>query len=179
MELPPKIDEINALKQFNKQENRKLIALVLWAFLMTFSLARLIVYLIVANVLPNFFLEVRGVHIHHFSYGVVILCLVGFYLLLGQRSKKNMRFAALWYGLGLGLTFDEFGMWVRLEDNYWLRQSYDAVIIVALLLLNIAYFKPFIKILYEIFYSKPKKIIKKAKEKRAIKKLTPTRPESF
>jgi hypothetical protein len=37
----------------------------------------------------------------------------------------------------LGLTFDEFGMWVRLQDDYWVRQSYDAVIIVTLLLLNI------------------------------------------
>jgi len=162
------MDDLLALKQLNKQENRKLIALVLWAFLMTFSLARLIVYLIVANVLPNFFLEVRDVHIHHFSYGVVILCVVGFYLLLGQHSKKNMRFVALWYGLGL-LTFDEFGMWVRLEDNYWIRQSYDAVVVVALILLNIAYFKPFIKIAYETLYSKPKTLIKKTKDKRTKK----------
>lgn len=173
------MDDILALKQLNKQENRKLIALVLWAFLMTFSLSRLIVYLIIANFLPNFFLEVRGVHIHHFSYGVVILCVVGFYLLLGQRSKKNMRFAALWYGLGLGLTFDEFGMWVRLEDNYWMRQSYDAVVIVALLLLNIAYFRPFIKIAYETLYSKPKTLIKKVKNKRAEKKSIQVPPESF
>jgi hypothetical protein len=32
-------------------------------------------------------------------------------------------------------------MWIRLEDDYWVRQSYDAVIIVTLLLVNIAYHK--------------------------------------
>ena len=33
----------------------------------------------------------------------------------------------------MGLTFDEFGMWLHLGGSYWQRASVDAVIIVAAL----------------------------------------------
>ena len=35
------------------------------------------------------------------------------------------------YGIGLGLTFDEFGMWLHLNGDYWQRASFDAVIVLA------------------------------------------------
>jgi hypothetical protein len=40
------------------------------------------------------------------------------------------------FGVGAGLTLDEFALWVRLEDVYWAeegRTSLDAVVIAALL----------------------------------------------
>jgi Na+/pantothenate symporter len=43
------------------------------------------------------------------------------------------------YGIGLGLTFDEFGMWLHLGGLYWQRASYDAVVTVAAVLALIAY----------------------------------------
>jgi len=39
--------------------------------------------------------------------------------------------AALVYGVGLALTFDEFGMWVHLGGPYWQRASFDAVVLIA------------------------------------------------
>jgi len=33
----------------------------------------------------------------------------------------------LLYGLAMGLTFDEFGMWLNLGGSYWQRASFDAV----------------------------------------------------
>ena len=33
----------------------------------------------------------------------------------------------------MGLTFDEFGMWLHLGGSYWQRASVDAVIVVAAL----------------------------------------------
>jgi hypothetical protein len=42
--------------------------------------------------------------------------------------------------VGLGLTFDEFGMWLRLQDDYWSRLSYDAIIVISLFFINIVYF---------------------------------------
>jgi hypothetical protein len=39
--------------------------------------------------------------------------------------------AAVIYGIGLGLTFDEFGMWLHLNGDYWQRASFDAVIVLA------------------------------------------------
>jgi hypothetical protein len=120
---------------------KKLIAIILSSFLITFAISRLFVYLVLGHLMPDFFLTIKGVHIHHFTYGVFILALVGLYFILKRPEVESRAFkwTTLFYGIGLGLTFDEFGMWIRLEDNYWIRQSYDAVIIVTLLLLNIAY----------------------------------------
>src|SRR2546430_16228005 len=35
------------------------------------------------------------------------------------------------YGIGLAQTFDEFGMWLHLNGDYWQRASFDAVIVLA------------------------------------------------
>lgn len=40
---------------------------------------------------------------------------------------------ALVYGVAMGLTFDEFGMWLHMGGSYWQRTSIDGVIIVAAL----------------------------------------------
>lgn len=128
---------------FETSANRKIIATILFSFLTTFLLARLMVYLVLGHLLPNFFLEVRGVHIHHFTYGVILIAFVGLYFILKRPAveKADFKWLTLAYGVGLGLTFDEFGMWIRLQDDYWIRQSYDAIIIVTLILLNIRYYR--------------------------------------
>lgn len=121
--------------------NKTLVAVILFSFLTTFALSRLVVYFVVDNLLPNFFLTIKGVHIHHFTYGVLILAAAGLYLLLRRPNPEtsDFKWLTVLYGIGLGLTFDEFGMWVRLEDEYWIRQSYDAIIIISLLFLNLIY----------------------------------------
>ena len=133
----------------NPPSVRRLVAIVASAFLFTFVLARLTVYLVLGHLMPNFFLTVRGVHIHHFTYGVVILVALGFFLLVNRLTPDSRwwRRAAFVYGVGLGLTFDEFGMWVMLRDDYWVRQSYDAIIIIILLFLNILLFPTIIGLL--------------------------------
>ena len=43
-----------------------------------------------------------------------------------------MEFVAIAFGIGMGLTLDEFALWLNLEDVYWSekgRQSIDAVIV--------------------------------------------------
>jgi hypothetical protein len=128
---------------FHSPHNRKVISIVLSSFFITFFVARLYVYLVLEHLAPNLFLVVRGVHIHHFTYGFFILAVTGFYLLIKRPEFGSRAFAwaALAYGVGLALAVDEFGMWVRLKDGYWVRQSYDAVVVVALLLINLAYWK--------------------------------------
>ena len=132
-----------SLTEYDTPSNRRLIGIITSSFLATFVVSRLFVYLVLGKLLPNLFLTVRGVHIHHFTYGVVILVLVGFYFIMRrpELGSRNFRLMTFVYGIGLGLTFDEFGMWVRLKDDYWVRQSYDAIIVISLLLLNIAYYK--------------------------------------
>lgn len=80
------------------------------AFLPTFILARFIVFHF-----PNFFLEVRDVHIHHLTYGIFLLSIVGL-LSLNFTSWRWKIANALMYGVGLALAFDEFAMWLHLED---------------------------------------------------------------
>lgn len=136
----------------NSPTTKKLIAIILSSFLVTFVIARLFVYLVMNHYAPNFFLMIKGVHVHHFTYGFFILAGVGLYLILKHPAANSNRFRWLaWlYGVGLGLAVDEFGMWIRLEDDYWTRQSFDAIIIITLLLLNIAYFKQLVGWLKEI-----------------------------
>ncbi|MDO8509863.1 MAG: hypothetical protein Q7S24_01850 [bacterium] len=131
---------MSSIEPINSPSTRRLIAIIVFSFLVTFVLSRLTVYLVLGHWLPNLFLTVRGVHIHHFIYGVVILVVDTLYLILKhpKPGSRTFRYCTLIYGVGLGLTFDEFGMWVRLEDEYWMRQSYDAIIVVTLLLINIA-----------------------------------------
>ncbi|MFA6427430.1 MAG: hypothetical protein WCW16_03220 [Candidatus Magasanikbacteria bacterium] len=121
---------------------RKIISIVTFFFLVTFVVSRLTVYLVLGHLMPNFFLTIDDVHIHHFIYGVVLLVVVGIYLLVKRplSHTRSFFYSCAFYGIGLGLTFDEFGMWVHLKDNYWVRQSYDAVVVIFLFLLNIAYY---------------------------------------
>lgn len=134
---------MTTFEQINKPSTKRIIALIVFPFLITFIISRLVVYLVLGHWMPNLFLTIKGVHIHHFTYGVAIMVLDTLYLLLKHPKPEShtFRYTAFAYGIALGLTFDEFGMWIRLEDNYWVRQSYDAVIIVLLVLLNIAYYK--------------------------------------
>jgi hypothetical protein len=154
-------------EKINSPSTKRIIALIVFPFLITFAISRLIVYLVLGHWMPNLFLTVRGVHIHHFTYGVVILVINSLYLLLKHPKPDShaFRYNAFAFGIGLGLTFDEFGMWIRLEDDYWVRQSYDAIVIILLLLLNIAYYRSIINFitketrwfmrLYRHFKNKP------------------------
>lgn len=89
------------------------------AFLITFTFAR-----ILSHIAPQFFIEVSGVHVHHFTYGFFILAMAG-YLALIYNGPRAKYFIALLFGMGLGLAFDEFGMWLRLRDDDPVRWSYD------------------------------------------------------
>ena len=66
-----------------------------------------------SKVLPRVHWEpFPGLHIHHYVYGIFILAIAG-YLALVFRGDRARPWIALLYGLGLGLTFDEFGMWIN------------------------------------------------------------------
>ncbi len=94
------------------------------AFLIAFTGSR-----IISHVDPTFFLHiVKGVHIHHFAYGILLLAASG-YLALVNNSPRSKYLIALLHGLGLGLAFDEFGIWLRLSDNSSARFSYDGVVV--------------------------------------------------
>jgi hypothetical protein len=116
--------------------------LVLLAFLLTFITARLVVFLIMAHRIPDLYLHLGGTHVHHLNYGIFLLAAVGAYLLFAQGSERGTTAASLAYGIGLALTFDEFGMWLHLGGGYWQRASFDAIIVLAGLLALLAFAPP-------------------------------------
>ena len=105
----------------------------LLAFLLTFMVARTLVFLIMAGSIPNMYLFLRDTHVHHLNYGIFLLAAVGAWLLLWAPAGEARRRAAFAYGIAMGLTFDEFGMWLHLGGSYWQRASIDAVIVVSAL----------------------------------------------
>lgn len=115
-------------------ESAQLARRALFGFILTFIAARTVVLLIMSHRMPNLYFFMRGTHVHHLNYGIFLLAGVGAYLLFRLPSGKDLRAAALAYGIAMALTFDEFGMWLHLGGSYWQRASVDAIIVVAAVL---------------------------------------------
>ena len=112
---------------------------VLVAFLFTFMCARIIVFLIMSRTIPDLYLHIMGTHVHHLNYGIFLLSAVGGYLVFRRPTNRQLKIISVIYGIGMGLTFDEFGMWIRLGGSYWQRASWDAVTILAAIFALIAF----------------------------------------
>lgn len=117
--------------------------IVFVSFLITFIFVRSYVYLTNRDImnLPTG-VVIRGVHVHHFIFGIFLLAVVSFVALYDIRPVVHRRLAVI-YGISLGLIFDEFSLWLRLTNDYYARVTYDALVIIVLLFLNIIYFPHF------------------------------------
>src|SRR5204863_5249885 len=120
---------------------RRLARLAFLAFLLTFVTSRTLVILIMTRRMPDLFLYVGGTHVHHLNYGIFLLATVAGVLLFAPLNQAQRSLCALVYGIGMALTFDEFGMWLHLGGSYWQRASFDAVVVV-LSLLGLLAFTP-------------------------------------
>ena len=98
---------------------------IAFAFLVTFMLSRIF------NIIsPNFYLIGLTVgHVHHFAYGFFILAISGYLALIFNDSKAKYLISLL-HGFGLGLAFDEFGLWINLRDDDLTRWNYDGFLII-------------------------------------------------
>jgi len=108
-----------------------LARLVLAAFLLTFISARMIVFMIMSRTIPDLYLHLGDTHVHHLNYGIFLLSAVAGYLVLARPTGRKLQWSATLYGIGMALTFDEFGMWINLGGSYWQRASWDAIIVLA------------------------------------------------
>jgi hypothetical protein len=131
------------------------------SFFITFLGARLLVRLIMHNEGPFEWVVVRGRHIHHLVWGILILLLVGYGWLLdlgrshSQLSIFYSRLMSVSYGVGAALTLDEFALWLNLEPNlYWShagRLSVDAIIVFGSVLAIGAGGAPFFRALQQMW----------------------------
>src|SRR5215469_3019616 len=139
----------------DRPRRRMFIASV--SFLITFLGVRLLVSLVIHNHGPFEWVMVRGMHIHHLVWGILILLLVGYGWLLDlgrSHSPTSIFFSRLMsigYGVGAALTLDEFALWLNLEpDAYWSssgRLSIDAVVFFGAVLAVGAWGAPFFRAL--------------------------------
>jgi len=77
-----------------------------------------------------------GLHIHHLVFGIVAMMVAGFVGFVVQPGEPWLEILAAVFGIGMGLTLDEFALWLYLEDVYWSeegRSSVDAVILAAII----------------------------------------------
>jgi hypothetical protein len=116
-----------------RETAHKLARYALFSFIVTFVLARVFVFLIMADEMPNLYFFLHGTHVHHLNYGIFLMSAVCGYSVFRRPTGRAAEITALVYGVAMGLTFDEFGMWLHLGGSYWQRASVDAVIIVAAL----------------------------------------------
>ena len=110
--------------------------------LIFFSASRLVVIYF-----PARSLFIRGYHVHHFYFGVVLLGIAGYIALVSDKLSMH-RWSAILYGSGLGMILDEIGLFLScgtqsMECDYWVKASYGIFVIVASLFLSILYFEPF------------------------------------
>src|SRR3954465_12660849 len=108
--------------------------LVLTAFLVTFLFIRTSARLI-RN--PNGTwrpgnIESGARHTHHLAWAICLVLIAGFLGFAADLESPWWYISAIAFGIGAGLTIDEFALWRYLGDVYWAqggRLSVDAAII--------------------------------------------------
>ena len=86
--------------------------------------------MVAGNVSPG------GLHIHHLVFGIVLMMLSGFLNFVTEPPSPWFEILAGVFGVGAGLTLDEFALWLYLDDVYWAeegRSSVDAVVFAAII----------------------------------------------
>lgn len=131
---------IAALDLFSSasEPGRECAFLVLLAFLASFLFIRTSARLMRSPRVPWWpgSVEAGGVHIHHLVWGIWLLLLSGFAAFVSDLYSPWWQITSIAFGIGAGLTLDEFALWLYLDDVYWSdkgRDSVDAVLVAALL----------------------------------------------
>jgi hypothetical protein len=112
---------------------------VLGAFLLSFLFIRTSARLIRSPKVtwwPGSVKTASGLHLHHLVWGIVLLMVSGFIRFALPADSPWAEIVAAGFGVGMGLTLDEFALWVHLRDVYWAeegRSSFDAVVIATVL----------------------------------------------
>ena len=118
-------------------EEKQGVFLVLVGFVLSFAFIRMSTRLMRSPRVPwwpGSVVSESGVHVHHLVFGIVTMMLSGTvgFTVLGDSPYAEI--CAFVFGVGAGLTIDEFALWVYLEDVYWAEQgrvSIDATVIAA------------------------------------------------
>ncbi len=103
---------------------------VLIGFCVTYGLIQLGVRLA-----PDFHFDAKGYHIHHYTYGIILLLIFG-YIGLWAVAPKVKYLCALAYGVGAAFIIDEAFMWFTLNAGPG-YQDYDLFVFVAAIFVGV------------------------------------------
>jgi hypothetical protein len=115
---------------------RRFLLLTLIGFLCAFAFIRLSTRLMRSPRVPwwpGSIVSEGGTHVHHLFFGIVLMMVSGsLSFAAGETNGPWYAIYALLFGIGLGLTIDEYALWLHLDDVYWSREgrsSIDATLI--------------------------------------------------
>ncbi len=117
--------------------NRQGVFLVLVGFILSFAFIRMSTRLMRSPKVPwwpGSVVSDSGVHLHHLVFGIVTMMIAGTLGFAAHGESPWAEICGFLFGVGAGLTIDEFALWVYLDDVYWAeegRSSIDATVIAA------------------------------------------------
>jgi hypothetical protein len=76
---------------------------------------------------PGSVVSDSGVHVHHLVFGIVLMIAAGAISFAGFAVSPIYEICAFLFGVGIGLTIDEFALWLYLDDVYWAREGRASV----------------------------------------------------
>ncbi|HRV60128.1 MAG: hypothetical protein KDB54_09100 [Solirubrobacterales bacterium] len=123
-----------------ESNHQEAIFLVLIGFLLSFGFIRMSTRLMRSPKVPwwpGSIVSDGGLHVHHHVFGIVMMMISGSVAFALDGNSLGFNICALAFGIGIGLTIDEFALWLHLEDVYWSeegRRSIDATVLTALVL---------------------------------------------
>jgi hypothetical protein len=137
--LFPAADLIDFWNDHLVAHHRQGVFLVLVGFVGSFAFIRMSTRMIRAEVSwwPGNIESESGLHVHHLVFGIVTMMIAGTFGFATAGHSPWLEITAFFFGIGAGLTIDEFALWVYLEDVYWAeegRSSIDATVIAASLI---------------------------------------------
>ena len=117
-------------------DERRFLMLTLIGFVCAFGFIRLSTRLMRSPHVPwwpGSVVSDAGVHMHHLFFGILLMMAAGgLSFAAGETDGPWYAIYAVLFGIGLGLTIDEYALWLHLDDVYWSREgrsSIDAALI--------------------------------------------------
>jgi hypothetical protein len=102
------------------------------AYVLTFGLVRGVITLNRRAPKPSEGFSIKGVHIHHMVWGILLLIVTGYSWLAGQvNTRRRANLGAAAFGIGSALTLDESSLIVMVEDDYFAEAGKVGAVVAA------------------------------------------------